>query len=75
MHINEPHRFVYEDALKNIRVLQWTITTHLTDLEYADDIYLLAQSYSDKQELNDRQPKNCSQSLWIYQKHIEDPIN
>lgn len=34
------------EAHKNTRGLQTTLTNHLTHLDYADDVCLLAQSYS-----------------------------
>lgn len=63
-----------KETLKKTRGLHWTLTTTLTDLEYADDICLLAQSYSDTQiMMNNKQ--NAANQCGLNNKYIEDQFN
>lgn len=38
---------VLTKATENVRGIRWTLTSHLTDLDYADDICLITQSFTD----------------------------
>lgn len=56
---------IMKESLKNTRGLHRTLTTHITDLEYTNDICLFAQSYNDMQNMINKLQNAANQLILI----------